>query len=151
MKFTIIKSCLARFSGIFALGTPSNIHGTAISYRCAKFGAFVNSVTILTLRDLTICRLKNILSFRSKLCLYNSFIMSHFHYRSSIWHHFLKSDSKKLDRLHERALRYLNSDESSQTSTPCDRVGYSLVDRRIQNLLIIVFKTILLTIIHLNI
>ena len=54
MKFTIIKSCLARFSGIFAVGTPSNIHGTAISYRCAKFGAFVNSVTILTLRDPTI-------------------------------------------------------------------------------------------------
>ena len=54
MKFPIIKSCLARFSGIFAVGTPSNIHGTAISYRCAKFGAFVNSVTILTLRDLTI-------------------------------------------------------------------------------------------------
>ena len=53
MKFTIIKSCLARFSGIFAVGTPSNIHGTAISYRCAKFGAFVNTVTILTLRDLT--------------------------------------------------------------------------------------------------
>ena len=49
-----MKSCLARFSGIFALSTPSNIHGTAISYRCAKFGAFVNSVTILTLRDLTI-------------------------------------------------------------------------------------------------
>ena len=54
MKFTIIKSCLARFSGIFAVGTPSNIHGTAISYCCAKFGAFVSSVTILTLRDLTI-------------------------------------------------------------------------------------------------
>ena len=53
MKFTIIKSCLAHFSGIFALGTPSNIHGTAISYCCAKFGAFVSSVTILTLRDLT--------------------------------------------------------------------------------------------------
>ena len=54
MKFTIIKSCLARFSGLFALGTPSNIHGTVISYRCAKFGAFANSVTTLTLRDLTI-------------------------------------------------------------------------------------------------
>ena len=79
--------------------------------------------------------LKNILPFRTKLCLYNSFIMSHFHYFSSIWHHCLKSDSKKLDRLHERA-RYLYSDESSQTSTLCDRIGYSLVDRRIQNLLI---------------
>ena len=54
MKFTIIKSCLARFSGIFAVGTPSNTHGTAISYSCAKFGAFVNSVTIPTLRDQTI-------------------------------------------------------------------------------------------------
>ena len=77
-----------------------------------------------------------------KLCLYNSFKMSHFHYCSSIWHHCLKSDSKKLDRLHERALRYLYSDESSQTSTLCDRIGNSLVERRIQNLLIIVFKTI---------
>ena len=54
MKFTITKSCLARFSGIFALGTPSNIHGTAISYHCAKFGDFVNSETILILTDLTI-------------------------------------------------------------------------------------------------
>ena len=47
-----------------------------------------------------------------------------------------------MDRLHERALRYLYGDESSQTSTLFDRIGYSLVDRRIQNLLIIVFKTI---------
>ena len=67
--------------------------------------------------------------------------MPHFHYCSSIWHH-LKSDSKKMDRLHERALRYLYGDESSQTSTLFDRIGYSLVDRRIQNLLVIVFKTI---------
>ena len=59
MKFRIIKSCLARFSGIFALGTSSNIHDTAISYRCAKFGAFVNSVTILTLGDLTVCNSNN--------------------------------------------------------------------------------------------
>ena len=68
MKFTIIKSCLARFSGIFAVGTPSNIHGTAISYRCAKFGAFVNSVTILTLRDLTI---SGFCDRASELCSFN--------------------------------------------------------------------------------
>ena len=79
-----------------------------------------------------LCKLKHILSFRTKLCLYNSFIMSHFHYCSSIWHHCLKSDRKNLDY----------SDESSQTSTLFDRIGYSLVDRRIQNLLIIVFNTI---------
>ena len=63
MKLTIIKSCLACFSGIFAVGTPSNIHGTAISCRCAKFGAFVNSVTILTLRDLTISFMEEMFAF----------------------------------------------------------------------------------------
>ena len=89
-----------------------------------------------------LCRLKNILSFRTKVCIYNSFIKSHFHYCFSIWHNCLKSDGKKLGRLHERALRYLYSDESSQTSNLCDPIGYSLVDRRIQNLLIFVFKTI---------
>ena len=44
--------------------------------------------------------------------------------------------------MHERALRYWYSDESLETSTLFDRTGYSLVDRRIQNLLIIAFKTI---------
>ena len=71
VKFTIIKSCLARFSGIFAVGTPSNIHGTAISYRCAKFGAFVNSVTILTLRDLTIKSLLRFIQHYRVKFLYN--------------------------------------------------------------------------------
>ena len=59
-----------------------------------------------------------------------------------MWHNCLKSDNKKLERLHVRALRYLYSDETSQTSTLCDRIGYGLVDRGIQNVLIIVFKTI---------
>ena len=52
--------------------------------------------------------------------------------------------------MHERALRYWYSDESLETSTLFDRTGYSLVDRRIQNFLIIVFKPIN-NIIHLNI
>ena len=69
-------------------------------------------------------------------------LMSHFHYCSSIWHQCVKSDGQKMDRLHEQALHYLYSEESSQTSTPFYRIGYSLVDWHIQNLLIIVFKTI---------
>ena len=72
-----------------------------------NFGKHVTKISVKVGKQLdVICRLKNILSFRTKLCLYNSFIMSHFHYCSSIKHHCLKSDSKKLDRLHERALRY---------------------------------------------
>ena len=101
-----------------------------------NFGKHITKISRKVGKQLDVlCRLKHILSFRTKLCLYNSFIMPHFHYCSSIWHH-LKSDSKKMDRLHEQALRYLYGDESSQTSTLFDRIGYSLVDRRIENLFI---------------
>ena len=76
-----------------------------------NFGKHITKISKKVGKQLDVlCRQKNILSFRTKLCLYNSFIMSHFHYCSSIWHHCLKSDSKKLDRLHERALRYLYSE-----------------------------------------
>ena len=108
-----------------------------------NFGKHITKISKKVGKQLDVlCRLTNKLLFQTKQCLYNSFIMSHFHYFSSIWRNCLKSDSKKLDRLHKRALRYLYSDESSQTSTLCDRIGYSLENRRIQILLIIVFKTI---------
>ena len=100
-----------------------------------NFGKHITKISEKAGKELDVlCRLKNILSFRTKLCLYNSFIMSHFHYSSPICHHCLKSDSKNLDRLHEPALRYLYNDESSQTSTAF--WSYWLQP------LIIVFKTI---------
>ena len=40
------------------------------------------------------------------------------------------------DRLHERALCYLYIDQSFETVTLADRVGFSPVVRRIQNMLI---------------
>ena len=49
---------------------------------------------------------------------------------------------KEFEKDTKLRIRYLYSDESPQTSTLFDRIGNSLVDRRIQNLLIIVFKTI---------
>ena len=65
--------------------------------------------------------------------------MPHLNYCSMVWHHFLKSDSKKLDQLHKQGLRYLYNDQSSELATLTDRIGYSLADRRIRN---IAFKTI---------
>jgi len=49
-----------------------------------------------------------------------------------------------MDRFHERALRYLYNDQSFETVTLADRIVYfySLVDRPIQNMLIIVFRVL---------
>ena len=40
-------------------------------------------------------RLKNMLSISSKMCLYNSFVMSYFTYCSAIWHNCDESDKQK--------------------------------------------------------
>ena len=51
LETNTVKNCsYFGFGGYFLV---AGTHGTAISYCCAKFGAFVNSVTILILRDLT--------------------------------------------------------------------------------------------------
>ena len=55
-------------------------------------------------------RVKPILSFSSKICIYRAFIMPHFTCCSSIWNSCLKEDSDRLERLHERALRYVFND-----------------------------------------
>ena len=63
-----------------------------------NFGKHITKISKKVGKQLDVlCRLKNILSFRTKLCLYNSFIMSRFHYFPSIWHPCFKSDSKKLE------------------------------------------------------
>ena len=61
-----------------------------------NFGKHITKINKKVGKQLDVLRrLKNILSFGTKLCLYNLIIMSHFHYCSSIWYHCLKSDSKK--------------------------------------------------------
>ena len=50
------------------LGTPSNIYSSAVSSKCAKFGTFVNSVTILKLRDLTISCFGVFINLSAKSC-----------------------------------------------------------------------------------
>ena len=55
-------------------------------------------------------RFKHILSFTSKIRIHRAFIMPHFTYCSSVWNSCLKEDSNRLERLHERALRYVLND-----------------------------------------
>ena len=90
-----------------------------------------------------LCRFKKMLSSSTKLCLYNSFIMSYFTYCSTVWHNCMKSDSDRLDKLNERALRYIYSDRSSTyAGESTEGTSYTLADRRIQDMLILVFKAV---------
>ena len=50
-------------------------------------------------------RLKNMQSIFSKMCFYNSYVMSYFTNCSAIWPNCKDSDIQKLERLNARALR----------------------------------------------
>ena len=68
--------------------------------------------------------------------------MSYLTFCSSIWHHCPKTDSNKLEKLHEKALRHIYRDRSSDYRTVSDRIGYNLADRHLQDMLIIIFKAL---------
>jgi hypothetical protein len=85
-------------------------------------------------------RLKNVLPCNAKEALYRAFILPHFDYCSQIWHHCGARNTKKLERVNERALRYV----CKEKTIPYDRLlnlirlHGTLEDRRIQDMLITV-------------
>ena len=73
-------------------------------------------------------RLKNTLSISSKMCLYNSYVMSYFTYCSAIWNNCNESDKQRLERLNVRALRCVYNKRVS--------------NRRLQDIAILIFKAV---------
>ena len=68
--------------------------------------------------------------------------MPHFTYCSSVWHSCLKEESDRLERFHERALRYVFNDFLNGNDSLCSKIGYSLSCRRKQDMLFITFKAL---------
>ncbi len=74
-----------------------------ISEMCKKAGRKLN----------VLCRLSNILGTDAKHAIFNGFVMSQFAYCSCIWHFCSKKDSRKIEKIQERALRYVFGDFNS--------------------------------------
>ena len=68
-----------------------------ISKLCKKAGGQLNQL----------CRFKNHLSSLSKKLSINSFIFSNFNYCPLVWHFMSASNTKKVEKIHERLLRFL--------------------------------------------
>ena len=88
-------------------------------------------------------RFKRLIPFDAKLKLYNSFILSHLNYCATVWHFCLKSDSDKLEKLNERALRSIYQDKDSDYHTLLTKANKTtLYNRRLQNIAILVYKAL---------
>ncbi len=70
------------------------------SYICNKAG---RGLTVLT-------RLSTSLNAKSKLCLMKSFILCHYNYCPTVWHFCSVTDTRKIEKVPYRALKYVYND-----------------------------------------
>jgi hypothetical protein len=76
-----------------------------------NFNEHVNSLILKASRQLNcLIRLSRTLSTNVKLLLYKSFILSNFNYCPAVWHHCGSTNTKNLERLQYRALKYVFND-----------------------------------------
>ena len=89
-------------------------------------------------------RMKKILPFETRKCLYLGFIIPHFNYCSETWHFCDKSITAKLEKVDERALRFVfNEKQTSYCELILDKIGLpSLASQRLAKIVCTVFKAI---------
>ena len=91
-------------------------------------------------------RFRKLLSKATLVKLYKAFILPHFHYCSSVWHFCGARNTEKLDALNKRSLRFILNDVESTYSTLLNQVNcVSLYNKRIHNMLILLYKSLFLT------
>ena len=82
-------------------------------------------------------RLKNVLPCKTKEALYRAFILPHFDYCSQMWHHCGARNTKKLERVNERALRFVYKGKNNSYDRLLNWICLhsTLEGRRIQDML----------------
>ena len=74
-----------------------------ISNICSKASRQINALA----------RLSRLLDVKTKLLIFNSFIVSNFNYCPLVWHHCSKESAKRMEKIQERGLRFVYNDASS--------------------------------------
>ena len=84
-----------------------------------------------------------ILPLRTKESLYRVFILTYFDYCNQVWHHCGKRNTAKIEKVNERALRYIFNDKSASYQDLLERIRLpSLETQRIQDMLLTINNSI---------
>ena len=86
-------------------------------------------------------RLRNLIPTEAKLLLYKTSVLPYLTYCHLIWHFCKASDSRKVERVQERALRIVFNSQSEEYSSLLKRAELpTLLNRRLQDIAILMFK-----------
>ncbi len=88
-------------------------------------------------------RFKNIFDIKEKEQICNTFILANFNYCPKIWHLCGKTNTKKIERIQKRALRFMFNDHCSTYSALLEKCSYTTLHvQRIKTIACKVSKSI---------
>ena len=91
-------------------------------------------------------RFRKLISKATLIKLYKAFILPYFYYCSSVWHFCGARNTDKIEVLNKRILRFILGDFESAYYNLLDKVNCaSLYNKRIHNMLILLYKSLFLT------
>ena len=83
------------------------------------------------------------LPFETRKNIYFAFIIPHFNYCSETWHFCRKSASAKLEKVNERALRFVFHEKQTQYQELLNKIGLrSLTNQRLAKIVCMIYKAI---------
>ena len=88
-----------------------------------------------------LARLRNLITTETKLVLYKTTIMPYLTYCHLVWHFCKASNTRKVERIQERALRIVYNSHSETYMNLLERAKLpSLLNRRLQDIVILMYK-----------
>ena len=90
-----------------------------------------------------ICRLQTFLGHKEKEAIINTFVHSNFNYGCLIWHFSSKKSKNKVEKIHERSLKFLSNDYLSRYAELLEKSSsVSTETKRLSMMVREIFKTL---------
>ena len=108
-----------------------------------NFTSHISNTCIKAGQKGVLLRLRNLIPCKAKLIICKSSILPHLTYCHLVWHNCRSSDSRKIERIQERALRAVFNSHSESYENLLVRAKLpSLLNRRLQDIAILMHKVI---------
>ena len=107
-----------------------------------KFDQHVSKVCRKVTQKIAVLRrMRNMLPFELRKAIYNSFITPHYNYCAETWHFCSKSSLNKLEKVNERAIRFVFKDKNTPYCDLLKQLGRAtLAEERAHKILGTIFK-----------
>ena len=107
-----------------------------------KFDQHVSKVCRKVTQKIAVLRrMRNMLPFELRKAIYNSFITPHYNYCAETWHFCSKNSLNKLEKVNERAIRFVFKDKNTSYCDLLKQLGRAtLAEERAHKILGTIFK-----------